>query len=320
MIPVRPRKSPNVTSADYPMVLNTGRVRDHWHTMTRSAKSTRLSQHIAEPYVEIHPEDAAAYGLAPADIAQIDSPHGQMLARVQISDRTPPGIIFTPMHWTGQWSAKGRTDAVVAPEVDPISGQPELKRTAVSISKVAMNWYGFGISTTKPNFNCDYWALAQIDGGWRYEMAGKTAVPDWQDYTLTMLGLQAADPILIRDRTRATTRLALLQDGRVQAAFFIAPEPVAVSRSYLSTFLAGDADDPLQALSGRAGAGRPDPGAVVCTCFNVGINTIRNAIQTQGLANVEAIGAALQAGTNCGSCRPELKALLETAATPIAAE
>jgi assimilatory nitrate reductase catalytic subunit len=73
-------------------------------------------------------------------------------------------------------------------------------------------------------------------------------------------------------------------------------------------------------LAGRAGDDQPDPGAIVCACFDVGVNTILAAIADQGLTSVEAIGAALQAGTNCGSCRPELAALLANAHPREAAE
>ncbi|MDE3028790.1 MAG: (2Fe-2S)-binding protein, partial [Paracoccaceae bacterium] len=75
-----------------------------------------------------------------------------------------------------------------------------------------------------------------------------------------------------------------------------------------------------EVLPGRPGANRPDPGATVCACFDVGVNTIVSAIQAQRLTSVEAIGRALQAGTNCGSCRPELATLLAATAVREAAE
>jgi assimilatory nitrate reductase catalytic subunit len=73
-------------------------------------------------------------------------------------------------------------------------------------------------------------------------------------------------------------------------------------------------------LAGFPGADQPDPGATVCACFNVGINTITEAITAQNLMTVEQIGIALEAGSNCGSCRPELAAILQAAHSKIAAE
>ena len=77
---------------------------------------------------------------------------------------------------------------------------------------------------------------------------------------------------------------------------------------------------PLAAITGRAPADQPDPGPTICACFGVGLNTILSAVESQGLVNVAQIGDALQAGTNCGSCRPELAALLTTAPAREAAE
>ena len=66
----------------------------------------------------------------------------------------------------------------------------------------------------------------------------------------------------------------------------------------------------MSLLAGKAAQGTEDAGETVCACFGVGVNTLRKAIQQQGLVTVEAIGAALKAGTNCGSCVPELRKLL----------
>ncbi|HLJ71713.1 MAG TPA: molybdopterin-dependent oxidoreductase, partial [Roseiarcus sp.] len=75
------------TSLNFPFILNTGRVRDHWHTMTRTGKSARLSQHLAEPYIEIHPADAARFGIAGADIVRVSAAGEAILARALLSDR-----------------------------------------------------------------------------------------------------------------------------------------------------------------------------------------------------------------------------------------
>ena len=101
------------------------------------------------------------------------------------------------------------------------------------------------------------------------------------------------------------------EEGRLSAALFVAREPAALSRSHVIAALGQESRGDI--LAGRPGADKPDGGATVCACLGVGVNTIRHAIAAQGLTTVEAIGKALGAGTNCGSCRPELKALLGTA-------
>ena len=88
-------------------------------------------------------------------------------------------------------------------------------------------------------------------------------------------------------------------------------------RDYLAALPGEETSD---ALTGRSPADRPDPGPILCSCFSVGVNTILAGIEDQGLISVEAIGAALQAGTNCGSCRPEIAALLHRVQRREAAE
>ncbi|QDL91426.1 nitrate reductase [Paroceanicella profunda] len=312
MLPLTQRSSPNAVSADYPLLLNTGRVRDHWHTMTRTAKSARLSRHLAEPFVEIHPRDAAAAGLAHAALARIESPHGEMLARVRITDRTPPGLLFAPMHWTGEWSSRGRVDAVMAAETDPVSGQPELKRTAVRIAPLAPAWYGFAVTRHTPRPAGGYWARARTEQGWRLELAGTERPGDWEALARRTLGVPArAIAVSYVDAARGQARIAFLDpEGGISAAFYAAPSPVAVARDFVSAAFTDAGPATGDILAGRPGAGRVDPGPAVCACFNVGVNTITLAIEEQGLITVEQIGAALQAGTNCGSCKPELRALI----------
>jgi assimilatory nitrate reductase catalytic subunit len=101
------------------------------------------------------------------------------------------------------------------------------------------------------------------------------------------------------------------------AALFVSRRPVAVMRDHLATLPRAPAEE---ALTGRTPADRPDPGPVLCSCFGVGVNTILAAIETRGLMSVEAVGAALQAGTHCGSCRSGIAALLDRAQHPEAAE
>ena len=316
-VPVTPRAPASRLSARFPLRFNTGRVRDHWHTLTRTGKSPRLSQHIAEPYLEIHPADARRAGLAPADLARVESPEGAALLRVLVSPRTPEGSVFAPMHWSAQLSSAGRVCAAVRAEVDPVSGQPELKGAAVRVEKFEAAWHAFAISTARPRCaGADYWALAQAAGGWRAELAGTAAPADWTAFARRLFGLDEGEgeAMVVADPARGAARVALFAQGRLAGALFAAPESVEVARAHLCAMLAAD-ETPPDLLAGRPGADRPDPGAIVCSCFSIGAKTIAEAIAGRQLADVAAIGAALGAGTNCGSCRPELQALLDKTRT-----
>ncbi|SFA71580.1 assimilatory nitrate reductase (NADH) alpha subunit apoprotein [Poseidonocella pacifica] len=317
MIPVRYRPPAARTAPRYPFRLNTGRIRDQWHTMTRTALSPRLSAHLAEPYLDIHPQDAANMALAPAALVQVRSPEGSAILRARITSDVLPGELFAPMHWTGETAPSGRIDAVVAAATDPVSGQPESKGCVVAVEPFRAVWYGFAVSSARLDPTCSYWARARTQAGWRAELAGGTQVEDWEAEARRLFGLPEAEVQSVEDRARGVARIALHEKGRLLAAIFVSPEPVAIMRDYLVSLPGTDAAD---TLTGRAPADRPDPGPVVCSCFNIGANTILSAIETEGLMTVDAIGAALSAGTNCGSCRSELAGLIARVRTREAAE
>jgi len=311
MLALTPRASPSQASAAYPLLLNTGRIRDQWHTMTRSGKSATLSQHYAEPFVEIHPEDAEELEISAADIIAVNSTDGHIVARALITDRTQKGHVFAPMHWSGPWAANGRATSLVAANTDPISGQPESKRTAVRVQKFQAEWFGFAVSMQEPQFSSGYWAKARCRSGWRAELAGLAKPDDWEVFARQVFKAPEAKAVLMSDAGNGTARVALLKNSKVIAALYISREPVALARSFLVDSLAKES--PLQSiLAGRLSAGQPDPGPTICSCFSVGANTIAEAIKSQNLRSLDEIGTALHAGTNCGSCRPELGFLLKT--------
>jgi assimilatory nitrate reductase catalytic subunit len=302
------------TNEDYPFILNTGRVRDHWHTMTRTAKSARLSQHLAEPFVEIHPTDARRAGIGDADIVRVSNASRSILARALLTDRQARGAVFVPMHWTDQFAARARVDTLVPQRMDPHSGQPAFKNSAVRIERFAAARYGFAVLRDAPRaLEADYWALAKCPGGWRLELAFSEADRDWSSWARSLLESEYdAQVLAYHDMAAGQHRFACFAGDRLVGAFFFASEPVAVSRDWAveqlgAKFASGSAR--LALVAGRPARGLADRGALVCSCFGIGVNQIAAAI-TAGCRSIEAVGAATQAGTNCGSCRAEIKAIL----------
>ncbi|MBK0398215.1 molybdopterin-dependent oxidoreductase [Limibaculum sp. M0105] len=319
MIAVEQGPEATPCTAALPLRLNTGRVRDHWHTMTRTAKSPRLSRHMAEPFVEMHPEDAAAAGIAPAGLALVESPHGRLVARAVVTKRTRRGNVFVPMHWTAQWASRGRAGALVRAVTDPVSGQPDLKASAVRVSPFAVGWHGFAMAARPFTPATAYWARARLDGAWQAELADAEAPEDWTAFARDLFGVSGGETVSVVDHARGTARIAIVEHGRVAGALFAAPGPVEVARAHVRDAVRGGATA-AEILAGRPGAARKDPGAIVCACFDIGANTILEAIEMQGLVDVAHIGRALRAGTNCGSCLPELRALIARVRPALAAE
>jgi len=319
-VTVRPRPPANTTSPEYPLVLNTGRVRDHWHTMTRTAKAARLSTHVAEPYVEIHPRDAERYGITTQSLVRVDSAFGEIIVRALISENQQPGSVFVPMHWNAQFASLARVDALVNPAADPVSGQPELKHTPVRVAAYQPQWHGF-LLTRRPfqPTEASYWVSVKETGCWRYELAGNTAPADWGTWVRDRFG-ESGEWLEYNDRSAGRYRAALIREGKPVAAVFFGPSPSLPPREWLAGLFARAEltnADRMNLLAGRPLRGGDDPGRTVCACFSVGLNTLRASIRNDKLTSVEAIGSRCRAGTNCGSCIPELKNLLaEASGTP----
>lgn len=305
-------KNPAKRELKYPFILNTGRVRDQWHTMTRTGRSARLSAHMGEPYCELHPSDADRLNIAPASLVRVTSPFGSVTVRALLSDGQQRGSVFVPIHWNDQTSAQARVDALVRPHTDPVSGQPAFKATQVLVTDAEMAWHGFAFLRDEPvELPFDYWSVTKRAGGHAVEIADTKPQSDFTSIAKQLFGSTGSTGM--QDTKAGQSRFIAEQDGVVLGALFFARGPVEVSRAWVIQCLSGhmaDGVDRLALLAGRPPADQPDNGPTVCACFSVGRNTIADAIAT-GANTLDAVGEACQAGTNCGSCRSEISAMFE---------
>jgi len=309
MVPTVPRPPAHATSESFPLALMTGRVRDQWHTMTRTGKAPRLFRHIGEPFLSVHPDDAA--GLADGGLAQVDSAWGGRMLRVRHDRGQRRGTVFAPMHWTARFCGAGRINTAVNPASDPISGQPEFKHTPVRIAPAVLGWHGFALSRRPLGVDLAPWcAVIPGERVWRHELAGAGSAADAHATLTRRLG-GPATWMTLRDAAGAVFRSAALEDGRLLACVFTGPDHLLPPRDWLMDLFARDRIDPAERrvlLAGRpAGGAMPEP--PVCVCMGVGTGVIRAAIAA-GCGTVAAVGLATTAGANCGSCRPEIAGLI----------
>ncbi|MBC9730009.1 bifunctional nitrate reductase/sulfite reductase flavoprotein subunit alpha [Streptomyces sp. TRM68367] len=122
---------------DYPFLLNTGRVQHQWHTLTKTGKVAKLNKLNSGPFVELHPEDAVALGIAEGDSVEVASRRGRAVLPAVVTDRVRPGCVFAPFHWNDLFGEYLSINAVTSDAVDPVSFQPEFKVCAVSLARVA---------------------------------------------------------------------------------------------------------------------------------------------------------------------------------------
>jgi assimilatory nitrate reductase catalytic subunit len=316
-VPVAPRPPKNATSRDFPLVLNTGRIRDQWHTMTRTGKSPRLTMHVFEPCAEFHPDDARKAGLDDGALARLSSRWGQMVARVTVTAEQRRGCVFVPMHWNGEYAGDGLVNRLVNPATDPTSGQPESKHTPIKVEPYLPKWYAFILSRGEiERPDAGYWVSGRAGTCWRMELAGDERPASWREWARAQLRVGHADIewIAYRDTSAGRYRYAAIRDGRLEGCVFIAPDHRLVSRSWLSSLFAEDtisSNVRTSLLTGRPHEAAADIGAIVCACFSIGQHQISAEI-LKGARNVEVIGERLKAGTNCGACKPEIGKLLNS--------
>jgi assimilatory nitrate reductase catalytic subunit len=298
-------------STSHPLILNTGRMRDQWHTMTRTGLSPRLASHRPEPALAVNPADAAAFGLADGGLARVASAHGSAVLRVAFDSGQARGTVFAPIHWNDEIAGDARVGAVVHPLTDPHSGQPDAKATSVTMSPVAGEPGGFILSRKRLRLpGVAFWAWCAVEGGFATHLDG----PFDPGPVLAALrsSVPGSDVARYRDEAADVTRAALLLDDRLEAVFFSgAGAPggwTGLMRLWAAEKLS--ALDRLLILSGESGEGVPQTGPIVCACFGVGETAINEAI-TAGACDIADIGRTLKAGTNCGSCLPELKKMLK---------
>lgn len=302
-------------TSEHPLALNTGRLRDQWHTMTRTGAVPRLMANTPEPMVDLNPHDAAAYGLADGDLAHLSTRYGFARARVRATEAQRPGQAFLPMHWSGHFAANSGAGALAAPITDPHSGQPELKNVPLRIMREEVAWAG--VLITRRNLRPTgfvHWSRHAVAGGWVYELGG-TETPD--QGILLARGLLASPDHLVeyRDRKGLAYRAASVdENGALAEALLVAQPGQLPARDWLVSLLGSRAQltsaDRHALLSGRSPAALPTTGRIVCSCFNVGVNQLADAVAA-GCYSLEAIGRELGAGTNCGSCRSEIRTIID---------
>ena len=245
--------------------------------------------------------------------ARIATDYGQCVLKVVVSERQQRGMLFAPIHWSAETASAARIGALVAPFTDPLSGQPENKATPASIAPHEFVFRGFVLSRVQPVLPPQvWWTRVAVSGGYGYLFADNADLADWPSWMQSVAGGDLAE---YRDFGGGVYRAACFAEHRIETCLFVGPARDAGDWDVLKKLFAADAltaDQRRMLLSGKSADGLASAGPIVCACFGVGRSTICDAIAA-GATSAAAIGARLKAGTNCGSCLPELKRLIAQA-------
>jgi assimilatory nitrate reductase catalytic subunit len=293
------------TSPDYPLRLNTGRLRDQWHSMTRTGLSPTLGAHRPEPRVEVHPDDAEKFGLADGGFARVRTQHGACVLKVALDDGQQRGSLFVPIHWSDATASSARVGDLVAPWTDPVSGQPEAKATPAAIERVDFAYGGIALSRAPLALPAGtWWAKVALDEAGAVVFASSEGPEDWRARAHDLFG----DAVLTEytDLRRGIYRVAAFTDGRLDGALYLAPSATPPAWTALREV--------------SPGRGIAASGPAVCACFGVGPDAIATAFASGAAVSSEEIGRMLRAGTRCGSCLPEIQAIGATSGCAGAAD
>ncbi len=316
LAPVRPKPPAEPLDARYPLSLNTGRIRDQWHTMTRTGLAPGLSRHIPEPFIEIHPADAAAHGITDGRLACVETARGKAVALARVTDRQRRGSVFMPMHWTDAFAPSGRANPLVIGQVDPVSGQPEFKHTPARVFGYRETWAGFCLTrqpVAQPKGADVIWRRIPHNGVHLHEFAGRGDAEERETVRRALLRDAAGERLHFEDSSTRTLREAWIADGRLTHVVYFGRR--LPSRDWLAAAFSANAvtDDARRwLLHGSSPGVTADASPVVCACAQISASRIRAAI-SEGARSLDAVGKATRAGAACGSCRPEINRLLNEA-------
>jgi assimilatory nitrate reductase catalytic subunit len=316
MVAVRPTGAAAETSPAFPLALNTGRIRDQWHTMTRTGLAPALCRHAPEPYVEIHPDDAAEAGIAQGALTRVIARRAEAVVTARITERQRKGDLFMPMHWTDAFAPQGRANGLVGPHVDPISGQPEFKHAPARIAAYRETWRGFLLARRPleaPKGLDLIWRRVPHEGCHQHEFAGRGDVKERAAVISALFAGAAGEVVSFEDAAAGTARRAEIHGGELQRVLFVTAGGKLPARDWLADLFKAPLGAEARAalLAGRAPGAAADAGPQVCACLGVGAKAIAAAIAS-GAVSVDAVSAATGAGSNCGSCRPEIGRLIST--------
>jgi len=308
-IPIEARL-PKLTPLDGEVNMNTGRIRDQWHTMSRTGNASKLLAHIDEPFIDMNPKDAEDMGMAEGSLVELSNLSSRYIGRLKFNLNQRLGEVFVPMHWNGRFAAKGRADALVNPFTDPMSGQPEFKQVPVRVQAYQPAWQAIVYSVEEYQSVSDFWVKIPLNTGYKYRLGGPDIPDSWMEWAKDQFA-HIDDWVELHDSQSQNYRAAGFVDDRLSVLFIMQTQGEPPEANWVEQQLdqVCDAKARLSILAGSAGSGEPDVGATICSCFQVGENTIINAIEG-GCQSAAALGQKLNCGTNCGSCIPELNGLI----------
>ena len=329
--------------ARFPFTLNTGRLRDQWHGMSRTGQVARLFAHAEEPCLTMHADDMARRQLVEGALVSVRSRRGQVWLKVEAGASVRVGQVFIPMHWGSQWWNGHGVNDLTVDDYDATSKQPELKACAVAIEKAELPWRLIAMAVSAPHQAEHAYrqlqALRATLGSFDYASVGRFGRAR-EGITLRVAHRGAPDPAVLEtilvalgltpgpavmsyvDPRLQISRCVRVEDERIVALVLAGN---IVGHEWLEAWL--DNGHSIASVGASILAPRAEPpeatapmSPVVCSCVNVSRREIETCLESN-VAEVDAFGVLqrqLKCATECGSCGPEIRRMI-VAHTSVAA-
>ena len=338
-------KTAEARDARFPFALNTGRLRDQWHGMSRTGTIGRLFGHVPEPMVEMHAQDMQRLALTEGDLVHVTSKRGSIVLPARAGEQVALTQAFIAMHWgdeflsgsTSRGARAAGVNALTSAATCPSSKQPELKHAAVKILKAELPWRLLGVVWLEPGdalraraelaplMQRFAFATCVPFGRERSGVLLRAAASEAADDALlqqieAVLGLDAQGVLHYADKRRGQRRSMRLVSAGAQSrleGFLLAGDISAESwlRPLVQDELPAQAYGRLLLIPGaKAPVAVAPRGKQVCSCFDVSEPQIAGAlthIAGSADARLAQLQSELKCGTNCGSCIPELRRAIQ---------
>jgi assimilatory nitrate reductase catalytic subunit len=319
----------------FPLSLNSGRLRDHWHSMTRTSLASELTQHTTKPYLYINATELAALDVLENDIVSITSACSgpePVLVQIKVDSGLGKHQCFMPIHWNQQFASAANISRLYPSIVDEHSGQPECKQVPVVIGKTQFTQFiECHISEALLNNiklesslkSAGFWLKNNNAYGLQLSVANEVAIADvllWcqQLVESNQAMKQSSNVEWLSFGCDSSRYIVLVADKKLLFVCHVALQWPEFESAWLLHLFAKDILDfsDIQALLLGQASSEFSLGKQVCSCFNVAENSIVAEIAA-GAKTIEQLGDTLKCGTNCGSCKPELAQLIKRHASNV---
>ncbi|WP_163933546.1 nitrate reductase [Paraferrimonas sp. SM1919] len=303
-------------SSQFPFLLNSGRVRDHWHTLTRTGLVNQLSNHYSEPLLHISETDAQALNFSSGQLVSVVSQQQKLVLKIQIDKGLRAKELFMPIHWSNSNSSGVNPSRLTQALTDPISGQPQLKATPVRLENYSAQSQALLATTKQLDMKeFDYWVVQTIAGGFLYQISSRQSVMSLQQYLDEVISEQLGVNKIWQHQHFSRSNKLFFQEDKLCANLIVATK-LTIENQFLEMSLDAVSMEDLQlSLLKQKGCASLSLGPIVCSCKQVRLKQITDAIEQNDASSVNQLGNKTGAGRGCGSCIGQLQQILDEVAS-----